>query len=568
MDEESYYRFSIPAMELEGNSEYVGVDDEEESLSQSISLPSLTVSLQEQLVNPEIVSSSTKNQVMSMKEIDEKLNALRRENFDLKLRLYCSSQNKGFPRFGDKYFNSCSTQVDGDCKSIKSLIRLSQGSQTMVKLTADVAVQTNPIESEDKIISTDPLIVSSVSMQTELQSSSDASVSCTDLMTNSNSDHLNQFKSIQLRLNEQLNQKTNHSPRPQQQQQLQPKPIVTTTTTLSESHSSRDLINGPSSIPRIKSSVNLPIGGNSDCDFSLIINQSPSILKELSFNSDKTITPTTKSKQLVNDFGISECEYLAGEINSRISMLSNLASLSKSKNRISIIHSQRNRLTNCDESDSISINHDPLEKNPKQFDNRSTGKIYDIINRQISGPISSDKKRDPMVKLNCHENNVDINQNLITYKPTSKRLTRMFDDSENHHFASPDLGIGDSDQDLNSDLKAYIPLGYYQLLRCNLHQLSSHLNYLDNLYRDCFLLQSISLSEYSSEMKPSLTHLNQTINSSRNICKNFTIEDENSIALRLEKIKAKKESMEKAITRQLRKTDKLLRKAKANLRPN
>jgi microtubule associated len=36
-----------------------------------------------------------RNQAMTMKELDCKLNALRRENFDLKLRLYLEKQNKG-----------------------------------------------------------------------------------------------------------------------------------------------------------------------------------------------------------------------------------------------------------------------------------------------------------------------------------------------------------------------------------------------------------------------------------------------------------------------------------------
>lgn len=131
---------------------------------------------------------------------------------------------------------------------------------------------------------------------------------------------------------------------------------------------------------------------------------------------------------------------------------------------------------------------------------------------------------------------------------------------------SPDLGIGDSDPDGLNPLRAYLPLSYYQLLRGHLNQISSHLNGIDNLYRDRFVLQSITDKEFSSALKLALNNLNQIISFSRSICKNFVIDDENSLHMQLEKIIARKENMEKIIARQLKKTDKLLKKAKTNLK--
>lgn len=137
---------------------------------------------------------------------------------------------------------------------------------------------------------------------------------------------------------------------------------------------------------------------------------------------------------------------------------------------------------------------------------------------------------------------------------------------KDYQLPSPDLGIGDSDPDGHSPLRAFLPLSYYQLLRGHLNQISSHLHTMDNLYRDRFVLQSLSDKDFSSSLKLSLNNLNQIINFSRSICKNFVIDDENSLYLQLEKIIAKKENMEKVIARQLKKTDKLLQKAKTNLK--
>ena len=50
-----------------------------------------------------------KGQAMTIKEIDCKLNALRRENFDLKLRLYLERKNKGIIKPGIKAHKSNET---------------------------------------------------------------------------------------------------------------------------------------------------------------------------------------------------------------------------------------------------------------------------------------------------------------------------------------------------------------------------------------------------------------------------------------------------------------------------
>lgn len=66
--------------------------------TESVSLPPLPFSLQAQLESPD--KNHNQNQAMSMKELDSKLNNLRRENFDLKLRLFYERQNKGPSRPG------------------------------------------------------------------------------------------------------------------------------------------------------------------------------------------------------------------------------------------------------------------------------------------------------------------------------------------------------------------------------------------------------------------------------------------------------------------------------------
>lgn len=77
--------------------------------TESVSLPPLPYSLQAQLDTPE--KFTNQNQAGSMKELDSKLNNLRRENFDLKLRLFYERQNKGASRPGMfislEFFNLC-----------------------------------------------------------------------------------------------------------------------------------------------------------------------------------------------------------------------------------------------------------------------------------------------------------------------------------------------------------------------------------------------------------------------------------------------------------------------------
>lgn len=80
-----------------------------DSETPSISLPSLPVSLQQK-------SGLTKSiSVTSMKEFDQKLNDLRTENFDLKLRLYFAQKGKNGVTNPGK---SCNLQIALICLQI------------------------------------------------------------------------------------------------------------------------------------------------------------------------------------------------------------------------------------------------------------------------------------------------------------------------------------------------------------------------------------------------------------------------------------------------------------------
>ncbi|XP_015784464.1 uncharacterized protein LOC107362005 isoform X1 [Tetranychus urticae] len=425
-----------------------------------------------------------------------------------------------------KRFSNCHSQTDED---LKKHYQSSQSCQTVSRDGIDNGSQTDVAESkcEEKGTETEPMCLSSVSSQT-VEISTEKGVQFAE-RTKSHSDKYS--------LNHE-NQQPQQSPyhHHHYHHHLDIKSRLSPTSTQNQANTKKDL------------------------NSSQQLTRSPSTSQQSLFSYKTILTPMTKP--MFKNVDYSECEYLK-EMDSKTST----SSLSRSNYKNTTNDNRSNmksRYSSCDDINfdrSMKFNNhadyaqDETPSNKKFYmtSSYSTSKIYDIINNQVKG-INKGKNLFSMEKLNLKG---------YTDKSCGKGTG---DDSENCNLSSPDLGIGDSDQDMNSTLRAYISLGHYQLLRGNLNQLSSYLNCLDNLYRDCFLLQSINLSEYMAAMKPNLANLNQIFNSSRNICKNFTIEDENSISLQLEKVKAKKESMEKAITRQLRKTDKLLRKAKLNLK--
>ena len=157
-------------------------------------------------------------------------------------------------------------------------------------------------------------------------------------------------------------------------------------------------------------------------------------------------------------------------------------------------------------------------------------------------------------------------KNVTKEKNPKLRVIHDLKENETYHFSSPDLGIGDCDHDLNRSLRAYIKLGHYQLLRTNLNQISSYLSSLEKLNKDRFIFQLINDTEYINQIKPFLNNLKQMMNASKSICKQFSIEDEGPVLNQFEDIKRLKENIEKAITQQLNKTDKLLKKAKLNIK--
>lgn len=141
-----------------------------------------------------------------------------------------------------------------------------------------------------------------------------------------------------------------------------------------------------------------------------------------------------------------------------------------------------------------------------------------------------------------------------------------FDVRDSKNVSSPDLGLGDSDGDLvNLGLRAYLTLGNYQLLRGQINESISVLNSIETLNND-FSLRLITSNDLVIEVKPFIVNLNQLLKSSKNLCRAFSLEDSSALLTQLEKMTVKKENMEKAISRQLKKTDKLLKKATVNLK--
>ena len=155
--------------------------------------------------------------------------------------------------------------------------------------------------------------------------------------------------------------------------------------------------------------------------------------------------------------------------------------------------------------------------------------------------------------------------------------------------SSPDLGIGDSDDHQeSSNLKACLSLPNYQRLRGLINESICIMNTLEGIQRD-FSLSILSRTEFVAESSPHLSALTVILSSAKNIFKSIYINedcgkdpiivptkvqmvslgtmtndgDDQKLRAELESLKRKKQKMERAISRQLQKTDQLLRKAAA-----
>ena len=108
----------------------------------------------------------------------------------------------------------------------------------------------------------------------------------------------------------------------------------------------------------------------------------------------------------------------------------------------------------------------------------------------------------------------------------------------------------------NESIRAYTSISLYHLLKGNLNRMNELLLEFDSLIRTSFERQL----ETNYFVRPFLEDMNNAILSSKNICSKFTVEDDDFLLIQLNKMKTRKDNIEKAISRQLKKTDKLLRK--------
>lgn len=117
-----------------------------------------------------------------------------------------------------------------------------------------------------------------------------------------------------------------------------------------------------------------------------------------------------------------------------------------------------------------------------------------------------------------------------------------------------------------ASVRVSLSYNHHYLLRNNLDRLSSLLLDLNKLNKAYIVLQNINQEEFTDKFCRYLKDMRHVVNSSQVISHHFTVIDENSVLVQFEKLKAKKASIERAITTQMKKTDKILRKAKLNLR--
>lgn len=117
-----------------------------------------------------------------------------------------------------------------------------------------------------------------------------------------------------------------------------------------------------------------------------------------------------------------------------------------------------------------------------------------------------------------------------------------------------------------ASVRVSLSYNHHYLLRNNLDRLSSLLLDLNKLNKAYIVLHNINQEEFSAQFSHYLKDMRHVVNSSQVISHHFTVVDENSVLVQFEKLKAKKANIERVITTQMKKTDKILRKAKLNLR--
>jgi hypothetical protein len=238
--------------------------------------------------------------------------------------------------------------------------------------------------------------------------------------------------------------------------------------------------------------------------------------------------------------------------------------------------------TKTKESDVTDSNYCPIERNEVQNSLRTANDDYlfkvpnddFIANKTKKQPINASNKPLLSSRLSSSSsslegtNRVPNNGSLLQL---SVNCLNKNMNANSDHLSSPDLGIGDSDFDLinigQNSLRVYTSVQHFKLLKEQINQTICSINTIDRLNQD-FSLNIIDYHEFLSNFKPKISNINHLMNCSRNICRKFVIEDNDALLKRLEKMRISKEKMEKAITKQLHKTDILLKKAKVNLKEN
>ncbi|XP_074605090.1 uncharacterized protein LOC141858284 isoform X2 [Brevipalpus obovatus] len=113
-------------------------------------------------------------------------------------------------------------------------------------------------------------------------------------------------------------------------------------------------------------------------------------------------------------------------------------------------------------------------------------------------------------------------------------------------------------------IRVFLPQEQHQLLHNHLNRLAELVQELHGLNDKYLVLKDITEGEFSESVWPYLKDMRHIVNSSQVISDHFTI-DESSILSEYQSIKAKKANIEKAVRRQVKQADKILRKAQLNL---
>jgi hypothetical protein len=237
--------------------------------------------------------------------------------------------------------------------------------------------------------------------------------------------------------------------------------------------------------------------------------------------------------------------------------------------------------TKAKESDVTDSNYCPIETNELHNSLRTANDDYlfkvpndNFIANKSKKPINLSNKPLLSSRLSSSSSSLEgtnrVSNNGSLLQLNVNCLNKNIN-ANSDHLSSPDLGIGDSDFDLinigQNGLRVYTSVGHFKLLKEQINETICSINTIDRLNQD-FSLNIIDYHEFVSNFKPKISNINHLMNCSRNICRKFVIEDNDSLLKRLEKMIISKEKMEKAITKQLHKTDILLKKAKVNLKEN